>query len=219
MKTFSSLLIALFLCVSLMAQESTNERIVKISTSYGDITIKLYNETPLHRDNFIKLVSQGYYNGTLFHRVINKFMIQGGDPDSRGAKPRQQLGNGGPEYTIPFEYVGEYYHKRGTLAAARMPDDVNPEKASSGSQFYIVQGRTFTDAELDAIEARTGREFTEEQRDTYKTIGGTPHLDGEYTVFGEVTSGMDVVDKIAAVAVDRYSRPMEDIQMTITIVQ
>lgn len=219
MKTFSSLLIALFLCVSLMAQESTNERIVKISTSYGDITIKLYNETPLHRDNFIKLVSQGYYNGTLFHRVINKFMIQGGDPDSRGAKPRQQLGNGGPEYTIPFEYVGEYYHKRGTLAAARMPDDVNPEKASSGSQFYIVQGRTFTDAELDAIEARTGREFTEEQRDTYKTIGGTPHLDGEYTVFGEVTSGMDVVDKIAAVAVDRYSRPMEDVQMTITIVQ
>lgn len=219
MKTFSSLLIALFLCVSLMAQESTNERIVKISTSYGDITIKLYNETPLHRDNFIKLVSQGYYNGTLFHRVINKFMIQGGDPDSRGAKPRQQLGNGGPEYTIPFEYVGEYYHKRGTLAAARMPDDVNPEKASSGSQFYIVQGRTFTDAELDAIEARTGREFTVEQRDTYKTIGGTPHLDGEYTVFGEVTSGMDVVDKIAAVAVDRYSRPMEDIQMTITIVQ
>lgn len=189
-----------------------------ISTSKGDIKVVLYDKTPLHRDNFIKLVQQKYYNDLLFHRVINQFMIQGGDPDSRNAKPKDVLGNGGPEYTIPAEFIPEYFHKRGALAAARMGDDVNPEKASSGSQFYIVHGRTFSDPELDAIEKRIKKQFSPEQREAYKTIGGAPHLDGNYTVFGEVYEGFDVIDAIAGAAKDRYDRPTEDIRFTITLI-
>lgn len=204
--------------LGLFAQDAPEGTKVLISTSMGDIKVVLYDKTPLHRDNFVKLVKEGFYDGTLFHRVINQFMIQGGDPDSRDAKPKAMLGNGGPDYTIPFEYVPEYFHKRGALAAARMGDDVNPEKASSGSQFYIVQGRTFSDAELDQTEKRIGKTFTDEQREIYKTVGGTPFLDGNYTVFGEVYEGMDVVDKIAQVSRDRYDRPLENISMTVTLI-
>lgn len=195
------------------------ERKVLISTSFGDIKIRLYDETPQHRDNFIKLVSEGYYDGTLFHRVINQFMIQGGDPDSKGAKSDAILGNGGPGYTIPAEFVSKYIHKKGVIAAAREGDNVNPSKASSGSQFYIVQGKKFTDAELDIIASRTGHAFTKEERDVYKTIGGAPHLDGNYTVFGEVYEGLDVVDKIAAVKTGYADRPVEDIKMTVKIIE
>lgn len=203
-----------------MAAQKQDETLVKITTNMGSITVKLYSKTPKHRDNFIKLVKDSYYDGVLFHRVINQFMIQGGDPNSKKAKPNDVFGDGGPDYTIPFEYVPEYFHKRGVIAAAREGDDVNPEKASSGSQFYIVQGRVFTDAELDKIEARTNHKYTPEQREVYKTIGGTPQLDGSYTVFGEVVSGMDVVDKIARVATDANDRPVEDIKiLSITIVQ
>ena len=179
----------------------------------GDIKLKLYEETPLHRDNFIKLVNSHYFDSTLFHRVINNFMIQGGDPDSKRAASGAMLGNGGPSYTIPAEFVPALIHKKGVLAAAREGDMVNPQKASSGSQFYIVQGKVFTTEELDMLSKRMGKSFTEEQIKTYTTIGGTPHLDGNYTVFGEVISGWDVIDKIAAVATDQNNRPKEDIRM------
>jgi cyclophilin family peptidyl-prolyl cis-trans isomerase len=177
-----------------------------LKTSYGNISLKLYNETPQHRDNFVKLVKEGFYNGSIFHRVINQFMIQGG-----GAK------NGTEDvgYTIPAEFVSKYFHKRGALAAARMPDYVNPQKESSGSQFYIVQGKIYTDAGLDAIEQQTNKKFTSVERETYKTIGGTPQLDGSYTVFGEVTEGFDVIDKIASVKTKAGDRPVEDIIMNI----
>jgi peptidyl-prolyl cis-trans isomerase B (cyclophilin B) len=210
----------LFAAVSLglFAQDTPEGTKVLISTSMGDIKVVLYDKTPLHRDNFVKLAKESYFDGTLFHRVINQFMIQGGDPDSRDAKPKKMLGNGGPDYTIPFEYVPEYFHKRGALAAARMGDDVNPEKASSGSQFYIVQGRTFSEEELTQIEGRLNKKFPTEQREIYKKTGGTPFLDGNYTVFGEVYEGMDVVDKIAQVTCDSNSRPLENISMTVTLI-
>jgi len=199
--------------------QAEKEKKILISTTFGDIKIKLYNETSKHRDNFIKLVSEEFYNGTLFHRVINNFMIQGGDPDSKNAKPDAMLGNGGPGYTIPAEFVPKYFHKKGALAAAREGDNVNPKKASSGSQFYIVQGRTFGDKELDALSSRAGVTYTEEQREVYKTIGGTPHLDGNYTVFGEVYEGLDVVDKIAAIQTGQANRPVVDVAMTIKIIK
>ena len=166
----------------------------------------------------VKLVKSRYYDSLLFHRVIANFMIQGGDPQSKNAKPGQMLGNGGPDYTIPFEYVPEYVHKRGAVAAARMSDNVNPKKESSGSQFYIVQGRKFTMDELNILEQR-GFKFTDEQKQIYSTIGGSPHLDGQYTVFGEVISGMDVVDKIASLPTDRNNRPLQDVKFTIEIVE
>lgn len=208
-------------------QSDKNEPIAKekevralIHTDLGDIEVKLYNETPKHRDNFIKLAKEGYFNGTLFHRVINGFMIQGGDPDSRNAEPGVMLGNGGPDYTIPAEFMPKkYFHKRGALAAAREGDMVNPEKASSGSQFYIVQGAVYNDDNLDAMERNSHRKFTAEQRITYRTIGGTPHLDGAYTVFGEVLNGLDVVDKIAAAQRDANDRPLQDIKMSIKIIE
>ncbi|HNW98318.1 MAG TPA: peptidylprolyl isomerase [Bacteroidales bacterium] len=194
---------------------------VCISTSFGDIKIKLYNGTPQHRDNFIKLAKEGYFNGTIFHRVIQNFMIQGGDPDSKNADSTAILGNGGPEYTIPAEIdASKYFHKKGALAAARTGDDVNPLKASSGSQFYIVQGKKFSDEELNFFEQRVGKPYTKEQREVYKTIGGTPHLDGNYTVFGEVYEGLDVVDKIAAVKVDpKFNRPKQDVKMTVKVIE
>jgi peptidyl-prolyl cis-trans isomerase B (cyclophilin B) len=190
-----------------------SSKIIVISTKLGDIKLKLYDETPLHRNNFIKLVTEHYLDSTLFHRVINKFMIQGGDPDSKNAQAAAMLGNGGPQYNIPAEFRPDLFHKKGVLAAAREGDMVNPQKASSGSQFYIVQGKIFTTEELDMLSKRIGKPFTAEQIKIYTTIGGTPHLDGAYTVFGEVISGWDVIDKIAAVATDKNNRPVDDIRM------
>jgi peptidyl-prolyl cis-trans isomerase B (cyclophilin B) len=187
---------------------------VILQTTLGDIKIQLYNGTPKHRDNFIKLVKQGYYNGLLFHRVIPSFMVQAGDPNSRNSRPGQALGNGGPNYTIPAEFNPEYYHKKGAVAAARLGDDANPQKESSGSQFYIVQGRILNNSQLDALEkANKHLPFTPEQREVYSTFGGTPHLDNAYTVFGEVIEGMDVVDRIAAVKTDQRNRPAADIKI------
>lgn len=190
---------------------------VKVKTDMGECIIKLYNETPLHRDNFIKLTKQGFYNGTLFHRVIKEFMIQGGDPDSKTAKPDVLLGNGDVGYTIPAEFKDSLFHKKGALAAAR---DNNPEKASSGCQFYIVQGKTFTDAQLDNIErSKPNFKFQPWQRQVYKTIGGTPFLDQKYTVYGEVVKGLDMIDKIAVVGVDSNNRPKNDVRMTLTLLK
>ena len=186
---------------------------VKIETSMGDIVVKLYNETPLHRDNFIKLVRQGSYDGLLFHRVIKNFMIQGGDPNSRNAKPGQSLGDGSLGYTIPAEFVPSLYHKKGALAAARQPDQVNPKKESSACQFYIVQGEKWSSDRLKMVEQRMGKSFSKEQVEVYSTIGGTPFLDGDYTVFGEVVEGLEVVDKIAAVQCGAMDRPVNDVMM------
>ncbi len=191
-----------------------NETLVLIKTNMGNMKLKLYNETPKHRDNFIKLVKEGYYTNTLFHRVIKDFMIQGGDPDSKTATKGQMLGNGGPNYTIPAEFIPAKFHKKGALAAARTGDEVNPKKESSGSQFYIAQGKKYTDAELNMFEQRMGKKFTPAQRTAYKTVGGTPHLDGSYTVFGELVEGFDVLDKIAAVPGDQMNRPLEDVIVT-----
>lgn len=264
------LLIALAACTS-----KPKPTLVSISTPYGEIIVQLYDSTVKHKENFVKLAEAGYFNGTLFHRVIREFMIQGGDPTSRNAKPGVLLGDGDTNYTIPFEYVPSYLHKRGAFAAARESDDVNPQKASSASQFYIVQGKVFTNDELDAVELKVERrtkqyimmdllkkdgkedelkafkqmvaerdtanirkvvekyhdaveaaymrttpfKLTEEQRRVYTTIGGTPHLDGAYTVFGEVVSGMDIVDKIADVKTDTNDRPLKNIPMTIKILK
>ena len=194
-------------------EEMDNEVLVVMTTNYGDITLKLYNDTPLHRDNFIKLVQEGTYDGLLFHRVIEGFMIQGGDPDSRDAKPGKMLGEGDLGYLIPAEFVPNRFHKRGALAAARQGDDVNPEKQSSASQFYIVQGTVWSEADLERMAVRFNKKFTAEQRKVYATEGGAPHLDGDYTVFGEVIEGMDVVDSIAAAKRDRFDRPLEDIKI------
>lgn len=245
--------------------------IVKISTPKGDIRVRLYDETPQHRDNFVKLVNEGFYNGTLFHRVIKGFMIQGGDPDSIGAPAGKMLGTGGPGYNVPAEIVyPQLFHKRGALCAARQSDEVNPERESSGSQFYLVYGKVYTPQELkqmekqmsmqqeqaifnklvqqnrsqilelrkarnqaglqelqDTLIAETKKQmkefpaskFTPEQQEAYTTIGGTPFLDNQYTVFGEVESGMEVVAEIQQCATLSADRPKEDISMTMTIEQ
>jgi cyclophilin family peptidyl-prolyl cis-trans isomerase len=196
-----------------------SEPVVKISTEFGDILIKLYNETPAHRDNFLKLASEGFYDGSLFHRVINQFMIQGGDPTSKDAVAGEAVGSGGPGYTLPAEIKPDLIHKKGAVAAARQGDQVNPERRSSGSQFYIVHGRVFNSQELQVLEQRMGAPLTEDQRRIYSTTGGAPHLDNAYTVFGEVISGLDVVDKIAAVQVGAADRPANNIPMKITLVK
>lgn len=233
---------------------------ILIHTTLGDITLKLYDETPQHRDNFLKLAAEGYYNGTLFHRVIKDFMIQGGDPDSVGAPAGKMLGVGGPDYTIEAEIMPQFFHKRGALAAARQADEVNPERRSSGSQFYIVWGQTYNDGQLkqlgkqlemqalqqtfkalvaahrseimemrrnrnreglqalqDELEAQARKTVKEaapalspEQMEAYKTVGGTPHLDGQYTVFGEVESGLEVVEQIQQVPTRQADRPATD---------
>ena len=190
------------------------KRDVLIQTTMGDITIRLSDSTPLHRDNFLKLVKVGFYDSLLFHRVMNKFMVQGGDPNSKNAAPGVQLGNGGPDYTIPAEFRESLFHKKGVIAAARQPDYVNPQKASSGSQFYLAQGKVFTDDELDMMEKQRlqGRKIPVNRRDAYKTIGGIPHLDGEYTVFGEVIKGIEIIDKIAVVQTS-MDRPNEDVRI------
>lgn len=189
---------------------------VLISTSLGDITIALYDETPLHKENFLKLSKEGYYDGVLFHRIIKEFMIQTGDPDSKNARPGQMLGMGGPNYTVPAEFVPELCHKRGAVAAARQGDQVNPKKASSGSQFYIVDGKKWTSAEMSMISAQMGKKFSDKQMEIYTTVGGDPFLDGDYTVFGEVVEGMDIVDMIAAQPKDGRDRPTTDIKILST---
>jgi len=225
MKTKKILSIALVIITlmsfNVLSPVAEKETKIVISTEHGDIKIKLYNETPKHRDNFIKLVKEGFYNDLLFHRVMKNFMIQGGDPKSKGAAPGIQLGNGGPGYTIPANFDSKFIHKKGALAAARQPDNVNPKKASSGSQFYIVQGTTYTKEALDQMTVRRGKsmQYTEEHYKAYASVGGTPFLDGEYTVFGEVVEGLDVIDKIAIVMVDRANRPTKDIKMTMKIVK
>lgn len=245
-----------------MTNDSTNVT-VDIETTAGTISVLLYGDTPAHRDNFIKLVNEEYYDGTLFHRVIKNFMIQAGDPDSRNAEPGQMLGMGGPEYTLPAEIVyPDHFHKRGVLAAARQSDQVNPERRSSGSQFYIVTGQVYNDSTINQLEkslqanligeifqrlrseyrdqiltlsrnkdteglnnlrdqmvaqaeaeAKKAPGLTDEQREAYKTVGGAPHLDGQYTVFGEVVSGMEIVDEIENAETDRNDRPKSDIKI------
>ena len=248
------------------AKKTANDKMTKVElqTTYGNIVVELYNETPQHRDNFIKLVNEGYYDGVLFHRVIKDFMIQTGDGNSKTAGPETALGNGDPGYTIEAEFVyPKYFHKRGALAAARTGDQVNPERRSSGSQFYIVTGKIYGSDELkmmsqrmvdmkkqeifrrlvmenqakikelqdaqnndelmamqneliqqtEAEAAQNPFSFTDEQLNAYTSIGGTPHLDGQYTVFGEVIEGMDVVDKIQNVATGKMDRPIEDVKI------
>lgn len=242
---------------------------VRIQTTLGDITVRLYDETPLHRDNFVKLAKEGYYDGTLFHRVIKDFMIQGGDPDSKGAPAGKMLGVGGPDYTIEAEIKSGLYHKRGALAAARQGDEVNPERRSSGSQFYIVWGQVYNEgqlrqfskqmemqqmqavfnalakehhdeimqmrrernraglqelqeklaAEAEAQVKAQGAGMTDEQRAIYSTVGGTPHLDGQYTVFGEVEEGLDIVEMIQQTKTARGDRPVDDIEMRVVVME
>ena len=244
---------------------------IKIATTEGDIIVRLYDETPKHRDNFLKLAKEGYYDGTLFHRVIKDFMIQGGDPDSKGAPAGKMLGTGGPDYTIPAEFVyPQLFHKRGALSAARQADEVNPERESSGSQFYIVWGKVYKPQELKQMERQMAQQqeqtvfnqlvaknrskimdlrrnrdreglqelqdeliaethalcaempkpaFTEEQKTAYTTVGGTPFLDNQYTVFGEVESGLEVVEKIQNCETARGDRPKTDISMTVSILE
>lgn len=206
------LIIAALVLVGLtcQAQKTTEkETVVVIKTSMGTIKAKLYNDTPKHRDNFIKLVNEGWYNGSPFHRVINQFMIQGG---------QNKDGRLDPGYRVQAEFKDNHFHKKGALCAARQPDQVNPQKASSGSQFYIVQGKVYDDRTLDMFEGRMGKVFSARQRQAYRTVGGTPHLDGEYTVFGEVIEGLEVVDKIAAVKTGRMDVPVEPVTiLSVTI--
>lgn len=264
---------AFLLLGSFISSDTINlgENKVMIVTNYGVMKIKLYNETPLHRDNFIKLVKGGYFDSLMFHRVIQNFMIQGGDPDSKKAAPAIELGNGGPGYTLPAEFNSKLFHKKGVLGAARDSDMENPPQASSGSQFYLVQGRVYNDSLLkvqskritklklfnnivnrvenkgilekyktfvkvqqtdsmkyleDMINRQVEAElpaqklytFSEEQIKAYSTIGGTPHLDESYTVFGEVYEGIEVINQIAKQSVDKNNRPFTDVRMKILII-
>ena len=191
---------------------------VKIKTSKGECIIMLYNQTPKHRDNFLKLSKEGFYNGTLFHRVIKEFMIQGGDPDSKTAKPGQALGEGDLKYRVEAEFRDSLFHKKGVLAAAR---DNNPQKESSASQFYIVQGKKWTDATLDDVQMKrmNGRIIPESQRRVYKELGGTPHLDQNYTVYGEVVNGIEMIDAIAELKTGPSDRPVEDVSMMVSVLK
>ena len=191
---------------------------VLLETNYGDMQLRLSDLTPKHRDNFIKLVKSKYYDGVLFHRVIKNFMIQSGDPDSRNAAAGKPLGEGGPNYTIPAEFNSSLFHKKGALAAAREGDDVNPQKASSGSQFYIVQGKVWTSGALDTLQTKRlkGAVIPQDRRAAYMNEGGSPHLDGNYTVFGQLVEGFDVLDKIAATPTSKGTdkdRPLEDVRI------
>ena len=225
MKKLFFLAIFLFASLFVVAQTVVAQKVekprgvvVEMTTNYGKMLLLLYDDTPLHRDNFIKLATNHVFDGLLFHRVIEKFMIQGGDPTSKDAEPGKMLGDGTLGYNIPAEFRPELFHKRGALCAAREGDMVNPKKESSASQFYIVQGRVWNTEELDNLQKRMKREISAEQRDVYTTIGGTPFLDGEYTVFGEVIEGMEVVDKIASVKCDKNDRPLEDVRIEKVIV-
>ncbi|MEM9885702.1 MAG: peptidylprolyl isomerase [Bacteroidota bacterium] len=202
----------ILLITSLLSACNTNESTYAvIATDYGNMRVKLYNSTPQHRDNFVKLVKESYYDSLLFHRVMSNFMIQGGDPNSKNAPPNMTLGNGGPGYTIPAEIGAPHF--KGALSAARRPDGVNPQRASSGSQFFIVQGTPQTDAMLDNITQAKGITYSETQRNLYKEIGGYPFLDNDYTVFGEVVEGLEVIDKIAAVQTANGNRPVQDVRI------
>ena len=205
--------------VSNSGQDWNRETLIKFETSKGNMVVKLYNETPAHRDNMIKLIKEGFYKDQLFHRVIKDFMIQGGDPHSTGAEKGQRLGSGGPGYTVPAEFNDNLIHKKGALAAARKGDSVNPEQASSGSQFYLVQGRVLSPEELNILAQRGMAAFTEESAEIYTTLGGTPHLDGSYTVFGEVIEGLEIIDIIASSPCDAYNRPIEDVIYSISIIK
>lgn len=218
--TFFCVLITLFACSGLRKSPKIKKYpLVEISTEYGKMTIDLYDKTPLHKANFIKLANQGYFNSTLFHRVIRNFMIQGGDPDSKNASKNKALGNGGPGYKIPAEFDSTLFHKKGVIAAAREGEN-NPEKESAGSQFYLVQGKVYTLKQLKQLESRMEIKFSKEQIKAYTTVGGTPHLDGGYTVFGEVISGIEVIDKIANVKKNRTlgNRPIKDVKMKIKVI-
>lgn len=218
-KNFLFFLLLIILPLNLFSQD-TEGVIVKLTTKFGDISILLYDSTPLHQENFIKLSREGYFNDQLFHRVINNFMIQAGDPNSKGSAKGEMLGSGNPGYSIPSEINEIFYHKKGALAAARKGDSVNPKRESSGSQFYIIQGQIFSHEQLDGFVKMGKHEvFTSEQIESYTSIGGTPHLDGAYTVFGEVISGLNVVDTIASQPVDAYNRPIEDISLQIKILK
>lgn len=250
------------------AEKGGKDTLVILKTEYGDIKLKLYDDTPEHKKNFLKLADEGFYDGTLFHRVISEFMIQGGDGTSKNAQPGARLGGGNPGYTIPSEINAKHIHKKGALAAARKGGPSNPEKRSSGSQFYIVQGEIFTEGKLDTLEMSKNNRaknefykatfqksseklnafrknndqpgfnacvaqiraetdsiwetkpkvvFTPQQRQAYTTVGGYPALDGDYTVFGEVVEGFDVIDKIAALETDRYDRPLKDVKMEVEL--
>ena len=211
--------LALLLTTVTAFAKAPKNQYVRIKTSYGECIIRLYNETPKHRDNFIKLTKSGFYNGTLFHRVIQNFMIQGGDPDSKDTKkatPGAELGNGDVGYTIPAEFNDSLFHKRGVLAAAR---DDNPQKASNGCQFYIVEGKRFTSGKLDTLEQTRlkGHKIPAWQREYYTSVGGVPHLDQNYTVYGEVVMGIDMVDRIAAAKKDERNRPLADVPITVEL--
>jgi peptidyl-prolyl cis-trans isomerase B (cyclophilin B) len=201
--------IASLLVFAALAQNRNKDKVV-ITTEYGKIVLALYENTPKHRDNMFKLTKQKFFDSTLFHRVIPNFVVQGGDPDSKKATAGAALGEGDVGYRVPAEINIIDFHQRGAVGMAR---DNNPEKASSGCQFYIVVGRKYTDEELNQISERTGRKFTPQQRNVYKTKGGTPHLDGNYTVFGIVEEGMEIVDKIAAEPRNAADRPDKDIKM------
>ena len=204
-------------CTSAEAKRKERRSVVRLETTMGTIRMALMDETPIHRDNFLKLVAQGFYDGTLFHRVIRDFMIQGGDPCSKTAPSGALLGEGDVGYTLPPEFcLPDLYHRRGMVAAAREGDDVNPERRSSGCQFYIVWGRKMGPASLNKIRSsweEKGYEYNHFMTDDYQMVGGTPHLDGEYTVFGEVIEGLDVVDRIQQVKTDSNDRPVSDIRI------
>lgn len=215
-----TLVALLFVAQGLMAQRPQ----VEIRTSVGTLVVELYNETPQHRDNFLKLAKEGFYDSLLFHRVIPGFMVQGGDPHSRQAAAGTPLGSGGPGYTIPAEIVPGAMHKKGALAAARLGDEENPDKRSSGSQFYIVQGRTYQPADLDRVAERSRRlgievTYSESDKRVYAAQGGAPHLDGAYTVFGEVVEGMEAIDRIAMLPCDNMDRPTSDVRMFMRVIR
>jgi cyclophilin family peptidyl-prolyl cis-trans isomerase len=215
-----ALVLTAFITLSMISDIQAQSTKVKMKTSMGDITLVLYDDTPMHRDNFLELVKKNFYDGLLFHRVMSQFMIQAGDPNSKDAKPETQLGAGGPGYTIPAEFRPNLWHKKGALAAARQPDQVNPKKASSGSQFYIVVGKPWSVNEMNQMEqAGQHPKFNEEQKKAYSTIGGYPPLDYQYTVFGEVTEGLEIVDKISLVPCTR-TRPVTDVKiLSVTVVK
>jgi len=271
-RLLTSFLILTFIITS-CAQKKNHDYVITIKTSYGDMVAILYNETPKHKQNFVKLVKEKYYDSLLFHRVIEEFMIQGGDPNSKKAQPGQPLGNGGPGYTVDAEFNPTYFHEKGAFSAARLGDQANPTKASSGSQFYIVQGKKYTEEELTQLEQNIqyGRKnqylrdvlglpecadiretvmekqregnslwlqsffeqsdtliqqfkkeykpfsFSAEQKTRYMEVGGAPHLDGDYTVFGKVIKGLEVIDKIAAVQKGPGDRPVDDVRMFVTV--
>ncbi len=265
MKKSIYLIVVLFLSFS-CSQDKNDSRFIKIQTDKGEIVIRLYNETPKHRDNIIKLAEEKFYEGQIFHRIINNFVVQGGDPTTKNAKPDSLYGNGGPNYLIDAEILDTIIHKRGAVGMAREGDDVNPEKKSSGSQFYVVKGKIFTQQQLDDLEKKLESKnksklykkifdaklaqqkdqlkidtislsldvsasmdsvlgtipkfkFSEKQRNLYSTIGGIPHLDGNYTVFGEVIQGMDIIDEFSAANTDENDRPKKDIKFNIVVVK